>query len=219
MTSVADARSAIRERKAGKGPTVGSRTEERQRMTKSTHPLSATVVRDFCALCDKAHEYWINHLELFDDNPRNAELCNSSAGREWERLSIISQEYGLLQIRKLHDPAVMSGKITLGIDYVLKYGGWSDSVLSRLETLEKELCDFGKQLLDVRNKILSHNDLATIVKRASLGGFKNGPCEKYFKDLQDFVNTVHGEVIGGNWWFDNRIKSDVAAFLATIKPA
>src|ERR1017187_6196481 len=108
-------------------------------MTKSTHALSASVVRDFCTLCDKAHEYWLNHLELFDNNPRNTELKKSIARDEWERLSIISHEYSLLQVRKLHDRAVTSGKITLGIDYVLKYGGWSDSVRSRLEGLANEL--------------------------------------------------------------------------------
>ena len=91
----------------------------------------------------------------------------SFAGKELERLSIISQEYALLQLRKLHDKAVMNGNITLGIDYVLTYGGWSDSVRPRLEVLEKELGKFAKKLLDARNKILSHNDLATIVAGAS----------------------------------------------------
>jgi hypothetical protein len=187
-------------------------------MTKSVHGLSASVVRDFCTLCDKAHEYWINHLELFDNNPRNAEICNSLAGKEWERLSVISQEYGLLQIIKLHDKAVMNGNNTLGIEYVLTYDGWSDSVRLSLETLAKELRDFAKQLVGARNKILSHNDLDTIVAGAVLGDFADDACEKYFKDLQDFVNMVHNEVIGGPWRFDDRVENNVAEFLATIKP-
>ena len=33
----------------------------------------------------------------------------------------------------------MNGNITLGIDYMLKYGGWSESVRPRLEALAKEL--------------------------------------------------------------------------------
>jgi hypothetical protein len=188
-------------------------------MTKSMHALSASVVVAFCALCDKAHEYWLNHLELFDNNPRNAELCDSSAGEEWKRLSVISQEYGLLQIVKLHDDAVMNGNITLGIDYVLTYGGWSDSVRPRLEALARELHVFGSPLRrGVRNKILSHNDLATIVAGATLGEFADGADEKYFKALQEFVNIVHDQVVGGPWRFTDRVRNDVAAFLATIKP-
>lgn len=187
-------------------------------MTKSKQALSAAVDLDFCMLCDKAHEYWLHHLELFDNNPRNTELMKSFAGEELVRLSIISQEYGLLQLIKLHDRAVMNGNITLGIDYVLTYGGWPDSVCRRLEALAKELGDFAKQLLGARNKILSHNDLATIVANATLGAFAAGDDEKYFEALQEFVNTVHDEVIGGPWPFSYLVKNDVAAFLATIKP-
>ena len=112
----------------------------------------------------------------------------------------------------------MNGKITLGIDYMLTYGGWPDSVRSRLAELAKELGGFADQLLDVRNKIFSHNDLATIVAGAPLGGLAQGADEKYFKDLQEFVNIVHSEVIGGPLPFCNLVKNDIAFFLRTIKP-
>jgi hypothetical protein len=187
-------------------------------MTKSKQTLSASVVVEFCALCDKAHEYWIHHLELFDNNPRNAELMKSPAGQEWERLSIISHEHGLLQLIKLHDKAAMRGHITLGIDYVLTKGTWSDVVRLRLEALAKQLGDFAKQLLDARNKILSHRDLETILAGATLGAFPEGATAEYFKALQEFVNTVHDEVIGGPRPFNDLVKKDVAAFLATVKP-
>ncbi|MBW4028929.1 MAG: hypothetical protein HIU93_16305 [Acidobacteria bacterium] len=186
-------------------------------MTKSTHALSASVVEEFCKVCDWAHEVWLNHLELFDNNPRATELMNSFAREEWVRLSIISHEYSLLQIVKLHDRAVMNGKITLGIDYMLTYGGWSDSVRPRLDELAKELNGFASQLRDVRNKLLSHNDLATIMAGAALGEFAKDADEKYFKALNEFVQTVHEEVVGGPWPFDDLVKNDVAAFLATVK--
>ncbi len=82
-------------------------------MTKSMPSLSAPVVQEFCKLCDWAREVWLNHVELFDNNQREAELMNSFAAEEFARLSIISQEYSLLQIVKLHDKAVMDGNKTL----------------------------------------------------------------------------------------------------------
>jgi hypothetical protein len=187
-------------------------------MTKSMHALSDSIVLEFCELCDWAHQVWLNHRELFDNNQRATELMKSFAREELVRLSIISHEYSLLQIVKLHDRAVMNGNITLGIDYMLTYGGWSDSVRSRLEDLAKELNGFAAQLRDVRNKSLSHNDLATIVARATLGEFAKGADEKYFKALKEFVQTVHEEVIGDPWAFNDLVINDVAAFLATIKP-
>jgi hypothetical protein len=188
-------------------------------MTKPVHALSRLVVEQFCALCDKAHEYWLNHLELFDNNPRNDELMMSIARDEWVRLSVISHEYSLLQLRKLHDPAVTGGKITLGIDYILTYGGWSDSVGSRLTKLAKELNGLADKLKDVRNKILSHNDLATIIAGATLGEFDEGADEKYFEALQEFVNIVHDQVVGGPYPFNNLIRNDIAFFLRAIKPS
>jgi AbiU2 len=186
-------------------------------MTKPMHALSASVVLEFCNLCNRAHELWLNHLGLFDNNPRFTGPGNSYAKNELSRLFSISQEYLLLQIVKLHDKAVMNGNVTLGIDFVLRYGGWSDSVRSHLEKLAKELDCFASQLRGVRNKILSHYDLATILADAPLGMFANGDDEKYFKALQEFVNTVHDEVIGGPLPFCNLVKNDVAAFLVRIK--
>lgn len=186
-------------------------------MTKSMHALSDSVVLEFCNLCQWTYEVWLNHLELFDNNPRLTGPRNSYAKKELSRLSIISQEYGLLQLFKLHDKAVVNGKTTLGIDYVLTYGAWSDSVRPRLEALKKQLDDFAFQLQGVRNKVLSHHDLDTILAGAPLGKFAKGDDERYFKALQEFVNTVHDEIIGGPWPFCNLVKNDVAAFLVRIK--
>ena len=186
-------------------------------MTKSMPALSASVVLEFCNLCQWTYEVWLNHLELFDNNPHFTGPQNSYPKKELGRLFSISQEYGLLQIVKLHDKAVMNGNVTLGIDYVPRYGGWSDSVRARLEALEKELNGFADLLRGARNKILSHHDLATILAGAPLGEFAKGDDAKYFKALQEFVNTVHNEVIGGDLPFCNLVKNDVAAFLVRIK--
>lgn len=179
--------------------------------------LSESVVLEFCKLSGWAYEAWLNHRELFDQNPRAAELQKSWAGEALGRLSIISQEYALLQVVKLHDRAVVSGNVTLGIDYIITYGGWPESVRAQLDALARKMNVFVSQLRDARNKSLSHNDLATIVAGASLGAFTNGEDDEYFKVLQEFVNIVHEQIVGSPWPFNELVKNDVAAFLATIK--
>jgi len=187
--------------------------------------LSPSIIVEFCKLCGWAYESWLNHRELFDENPRAIELQNSFAGDALARLSIISQEYSLLQIVKLHDRAATSGKITLGIEYVMTYGAWSPSILPKLEvletklnTLETKLNTFATQIRGVRNKSLSHNDLATIVAGATLGAFTKGEDEAYFQSLQEFVDIIHDQVIGGPWPFNELVKNDVAAFLSVLAP-
>ena len=188
-------------------------------MSNPMSALSPLVIQEFCYLCDRAHELWLHHLELFDNNTRADELNKASfTGDEFRRLSIISHEYSMLQIVKLHDPAVIRGDITLGINCVLTYGDWSDCVRARLEELAKELNGFASPLRGPRNKILTHNDLDTIKAGATLGAFTEGADKKYFKALKEFANTVHEEVVGGPWAFDDGVRSDVAAFLDAIKP-
>ncbi len=182
--------------------------------------LSKCVVVEFCKLCDWAYETWLHHRELFDNNPRAQELKQSFAGDELARLSIISQEYSLLQIVKLHDRAVVSGKITLSLEYIMDYGAWSDATKQKLEPLYKKLNDFANQLRGARNKLLSHNDLATILGGATLGAFTKGDDEIYFQNLQEFVNIIHEEIVGAPWPdFNNLAKNDVAAFLNLISLA
>ena len=184
----------------------------------SMAPFSQSVALEFCKLCGWAYEAWLNHRELFDLNPRTAELQKSFAGEELARLSVISQEYSLLQIAKLHDPAVVSGKVTLGIDYVVTYGSWSPETRKKLESLRADLNKLGGQLRDARNKSLSHNDLAQIVAGVTLGEFNSGEDESYFQSLQKLVDIVHGEVLGGPWPFNDLVKNDVAAFMAILRP-
>ena len=99
---------------------------------------------------------------------------------------------------------------------MLTYGGWSDSARGTLESLKKELEVLASPLRGVRNKILSHHDLATILAGARLGKFAVGDDERYFRALQEFVNVVHNEVIGGRRPFCNLVENDVAAFLTRI---
>jgi hypothetical protein len=179
--------------------------------------LSPAVVIEFCKACGWAYETWLNHCELFDKNARKEDLQKSFAAETLARLNIISQEYSLLQIVKLHDRAVVSGNITLGLEYVVTYGGWPKPTLDKLESLKNKLDGFANQLRSARNKSLSHNDLAAIAAGATLGAFPAGTDAVYFETLQDFVNVVHNEVIGGPWPFNDLVKNDVSAFINMLK--
>jgi hypothetical protein len=64
---------------------------------------------------------------------------------------------------KLHDPAVMSGRVNLSLAYILDYGGWDVATAGRLRALRNQLDDLDRQIRPARNRILSHNDLVTLL--------------------------------------------------------
>jgi hypothetical protein len=44
----------------------------------------------------------------------------------------------MLQIAKLHDSAVVSGRISFTLDYMVEYGGWDDVTRERLVRIKAD---------------------------------------------------------------------------------
>lgn len=174
------------------------------------------AIQEFCKLCNWAYEVWATHRVLFDDNAEVDILKASHYGEPLGRLSIITQEYVLLQISKLHDPAVQRDRINLSLEYVIKFGGWDHDTATKLQKLYHELEALAKKLRLARNKILSHNDLAAILDASYLGEFEQGADIKYFKTLQEFVNVVHEKTIGGIFPFNDLAAGDAEILLTAL---
>ncbi len=178
--------------------------------------IGIPVVQEFCKLCNWAYEAWATHRVFFDDNPKADALKASHYGEPLGRLSVITQEYVLLQITKLHDPAVQRGQINLGLEYVTKFGDWDETTAIKLQRLFHDLETLAGKLRQARNKVLSHNDLSAILEASSLGEFEQGADIKYFETLQEFVNVVHEKAVGQLFPFNGRAVADAKILLAAL---
>ena len=177
--------------------------------------IDKKTAREFCELCNWAYEAWVTHKCLFDDNPAPETNIGVSP---WftERLSVITQEYALLQIVKLHDPWKQSSLKNLTIDYMVKFGDWgADEPV--VHEIADRLEDLSAKIRPARNKMLSHNDLDTVIRNASLGDFAEGDDDKYFAALQELVNTMHDRWVGGPYPFNDLAKADVREFLSYLE--
>lgn len=178
--------------------------------------IGGRVVQEFCNLCNWAYEAWVTHRVLFDDNPNPDSLKASPHGYFLARLSVITQEYSLLQIIKLHDPAVQREQINLTLEYMVKFGGWDEKTTSQLQKLYEDLESLAKKLRSARNKVISHNDLSAILGAPLLGEFEQGADCKYFETLQEFVNIVHDKAVGGLFLFNDLAVNDAKLLLAAL---
>ena len=170
----------------------------------------------FCDLCNWAYEAWITHRCLFDDN----QAPETNIGRSpcfTGRLSVITQEYALHQIAKLHDPWKHGKSINLTIGYIVEFGDWGTEERHRIDTICSRLNELHQRIKPARNKILSHNDLETVIGCVALGSFPKGDDDKYFAALQDFANEVHDRWVGGPYPFNDLAKSDVDEFLSILE--
>ncbi len=131
--------------------------------------ISEEAATAFCSHCNWAYEVWVTHKCLFDDNPTPEN--NIALARDLTvRLSTITQEYALLQIAKLHDPWTQGRHVNLSIDYFVRFGCWGPKQ-ERINAISAELAQLHQSIRPARDKILSHNDLATTMADHTLGDF------------------------------------------------
>lgn len=179
--------------------------------------VSKETALEFCKLCNWAYECWLTHTQLFDNNT-DPENTIGKAQCFTSRLSIITQEYTLQQICKLHDPATQRDKVNLTIDYIYRFGNWG-KLSSDVLIIKDNLSGLATKLNAARNKVLAHNDLEALMKNETLGQFSQGADELYFKELQSLVNLVHEKWSEGPYPFNDLAAADVSEFIQLLMEA
>ena len=178
-------------------------------------PISKDVAIKFCELCKWVYETWVTHKILFDENKTPE---NNIGKSPWftSRLSIITQEYCLQQIAKLHDPAIQGNSLNLTVDYMVLFGEWGGRA-DDIKRIHDKLLGLWERLKPARNKALAHNDLETLMADAALGSFPEGADNEYFDALQALVDDVHENWVVGPYPFNDLAKADVEEFLALLE--
>ena len=179
--------------------------------------LSRKIVEAFCELCEWAFCSWSSHCTLFPTGLTHDQIRSRLGSSAYARLSKISQEHFLYEVCKLHDPAVQNNQVNLGIDYIVRFGGWDAATKAELTKLKIDLDDFASKLRPARNKILSHNDLETILEVKGHGGYPQGDDARYFELLQEFVNIVHDAAIGGDLTFSTDARVEAEELLKLLR--
>ena len=162
-------------------------------------PATENDAQAFCNLCQWVYECWLTHSHLLERLPQRleeergvpiGEFLETPIGRCLGRLNELSQEYGLLQIAKLHDPACQGNNENLSIDFFAKQDFWSDEELEIIAGIADELDSLYEKLKDARNKILAHNDRSVFANDAPLGSFAEGEDEGYFGALGRLCSMI-----------------------------
>lgn len=177
--------------------------------------VTSEIASKFCGLSNWAYQCWLLHRVLFDTNNRSSHNIGRAKGF-FVDLSIITQEYALLQLVKLHDPWKQFASQNLSIEFVVRGGNWGNDRVE-IEHLASELEGLFHTLKPARNKILSHNDLETLLKDQTIGAFEDGIDVIYFRNLQTLVNKVHERWCGKPFPFVDQAKANVLELLRLLE--
>jgi hypothetical protein len=176
---------------------------------------STKTIERFLGLCDWLIQTYEFRKFLFDENPDLGVLQAPRHEHFFYRLHVVLQESWMQQLARLHDPAVQSGGINLTIEYIVEYGGWDDEFKTKLQNCKREMDILYPAIKVARNKILSHNDLKTMVNTdEALGQFEKGQDVQYFESLKEFCELLAQAVLGKPFLYDDLVKNDVDAFMA-----
>ena len=142
-------------------------------------------------------------------------------GYFFDRLAHLSQEYVLLQIAKLHDPAIQDKRANLSLAYILENGDWDPAVSAHLSALKTTLDRVGSDALRIaRTRALCHNDLETALSGRAIGKFPNGADKSYFQALRAFAAEVHERVVGGPYAFNDHFPgNDISSLVEALNAA
>lgn len=179
--------------------------------------LSRALLDRFYEQCNWTHEVWTLRRALFDGNRRKRTLERGPHTYFLDYLSTILMEYFMLQIAKLHDPAVVSGRVSLTLDYLVEYGGWDAATRGRLVRIKRTLDKLGSIMKLPRNKLIVHNDLAAVMQDTPLGAFSAGADTRYFKSLQRFMRCAYVGATGTPCAdFSNFTKGDALSVISAL---
>jgi len=179
-------------------------------------PVTEQDIRAFCESCSWTFQAWSIHRVFQDSLPPGDSRLARKHGYFLNRLGIISQEYTLLQIAKLDDPAIQSGKLNLTVDRIVEHGNWDRATRAQLEELRVELRILPSHLSVLRNKILAHHDRDVALAGTAVGGFPAGMDESYFEALHAFASLAHKATFGFIYAFDDFARRDTELFVADL---
>lgn len=163
-------------------------------MTNPKTKLDDKTLLKFFEVCDWAVWALKAHSAIEQAPQINAVMKGKDSRFLW-KLSSVTQEYALLQLSKLHDPATQRKRHNLGLDYIIKFGGWGPPVVARLEELRQQLNrELADNIKPARNMTLCHNDLEILLKNIPLGEWVDpDSLGRYVGALQEFVDIVSRE--------------------------
>jgi AbiU2 len=155
------------------------------------------TVKAFCEECVWARCARTHFADLYESGGKRIELLSEVAHTFFGDLTIILQEYILLQQSKLTDPASSgAGKNNLTTNYLLTLD-WEDKTRKELVVANETLMQFRDKIIHARRKLIAHTDVESRLISNVLGSFDQSEEREFWSALQHFASTAHDAACGG----------------------
>lgn len=182
-------------------------------------PFTSYLAEEFLARCQEVYSLTQLQKGFFNENTVGGFMTTEPFLAVFQRINNATQEYSLLQLTKLHDPAKTYNKAknsvsyNLTVNYIVEYGELSKETAEKLNLLKTQLDNLYNKIKPARNKALCHHDIESINAKKTLGAFEQDADEPYFRALEEFANLLSVEKLNRPFKFDGSLKHGVEKFI------
>lgn len=149
-----------------------------------------TVFLAFREECIWLRNCYNTYCHLFEGSEESSNALRKAAAQFFTDLNRILIEYIVLQVCKITDPAESFGHPNLTVaqlDARLQQTGLMTSQILRHS---QGIVSYRAIVNDMRNKLVSHLDLATVLGGKTLGAHAAGRVHEFFEDIQQYCDEV-----------------------------
>jgi hypothetical protein len=176
----------------------------------------------FANYCVFMRSIYLHARELFETtSAEDKALMGNTAGMFFGDLNRVLNEYVILQVCKITDPAHdVYNNDNHTIAFLLEHYDFSSDlpILNRLKELRASMQAFRKKIEPARHKLISHLDRATILAGRPLGAATDEEWDQFWLDLEKFINIVHRKIIGSPFYLNGVAgRSDAGDLLKALR--
>jgi hypothetical protein len=157
-------------------------------------------IETFANYCVFMRSIYLHTRELFETSSiEDRSLMQRTAGTFFGDLNRVLNEYVILQVCKITDPAHDNrNNDNHTIAFLLEHYDFSSepSTLQLLQDLQARMRAFRQKLLPARNKLISHLDRDAILAGGALGAATDQEWDQFWLDLEKFIYIVHRKIVG-----------------------
>jgi hypothetical protein len=156
-----------------------------------------TIFFNHCIFIRSLYEHSRILFVLTTDKERA--LMERTANVFFGDLSHVLAETVILQVCKITDPAKDNrGNENFTVAHFLLNANFAADLdqEKRLNELHAQIQEFRKKLKPARDKLISHSDLAAVMKGAELGAATEDEWGKFWSDLEKLLCILHEQAFG-----------------------
>ena len=143
--------------------------------------------RDDCAWC---RQVYLIHTALFHGNKQTDTLLRDVAGWFFYDLSAITQEYNIVVVGRLTDPAGQPGRPNLSAPYLAARLSELGLCSLEIDIALDEVLSYREKITHSRHKLVAHRDRNTIANRSFGASHAMEDVNRFHSSLNRFCDLV-----------------------------